>query len=733
MGILWNVVAALIIGSAVTLQTSAFAQESQVLLPEIVVRPAAGSIQRQRSTETEVRDFLPDGMLLNGGPSPTATTAGPVSGYRALTAVSATRTDTPIERIPQTIQVIPRSVIDDQVALSQSEALRNVAATTGMPSTFLHGLNYKVRGFDAERYVDGLPNYIDAGDYTSLVNTERIEVVKGPGGLFFQSGVGITGGVINTISKLPTAIPSNQTGVIAGGPQLWRPWFDINQPLGGGVLFRMTGEFEQSRDDIDVIERRSYSLNPTLVFTDGTSSLTFQARVSRREHQAYVGLPAAGTLDRSQFTLSRNLFVGPPDIPKATSENLGATARFEHTFNSVWSFNATARYSETRQRDRAQTFLPNTPDIGTSFVMYNLASPWDAREISANANLTARFSVGEARNTFLLGADYNRVADSVTIWSSVAGLTNFANAFPTFPKYLDPIGLGTVMLDADNINVNGGVTAQLQTTIWDRLHLLSGVRLAYVDFLGSQPFSGDQYHSAEVKVLPRFGVAFDLFPGVTPFAGYSEGLRTVRFFGGQGTPKPEEARQVEAGVKLVLPYGLSATLAMFDITRRNVVTSAPGNPLLQVQTGEQRSRGFDAAIVWQPLPGLSMLASYAHIDARIIQDALLPVGNRLDRVPVDSGRLWLNYEVQTGPLKNWAIGAGLFAASDQAIGLDNRFFTPDFVTFDAKISYEMENWNVGVVGKNLTDRHYFIPYPYAQGRVAPAESLTILAFATLKH
>lgn len=733
MGISWNAFAALIIGAAVSLQTSVFAQDSQVLLPEIVVRPASGSIERQRPTETENGDLLPDGVLLNGGPSPTATTAGPVSGYRALTAISATRTDTPIERIPQTIQVIPRSVIDDQVALSQSEALRNVAATTGMPSTFLHGLNYKVRSFDAERYVDGLPNYIDAGDYMSLVNTERIEVVKGPGGLFFQSGVGITGGVINTISKLPTETPARQVGVIAGGRGLWNTWLDVNRPLGDGTLFRVTGELERSRDDIDVIERSRYSLNPTLTFTNGTSSLIFQGRISRRDHQVYVGLPAAGTLDRSRFTLPRNLFVGPPDIPKAMSENLGATVRFDHAFNSVWTFNAAARFSETRQRDRAQTFLSNTPDVGTSFIMSNLASPWDAREISANANLTARFSVGETRNTFLLGADYNRVADSIAIWSSFAGFTNFADASPTFPQYADPIGSGTVTFDADNINVNGGFAAQLQTTIWDRLHLISGVRWAYVDFAGSQPFSGDRYHSAEAKALPRFGVAFDLFRGVTPFAGYSEGLRSVRFFGGQGAPKPEEARQTEAGVKLVLPYGFAATLAVFDIARRNVVTSAPGNPLLQVQTGEQRSRGFDAAIVWQPLPGLSMLASYAHIDAKVTQDALIQVGNRIDRVPVESGRLWFNYEVQTGHLKNLTIGAGLFAASEQAIGLDNRFFTPGFVTFDAKVSYETESWTVGLVGKNLADRRYFIPYPYAQGRVAPAESLTILAFATLKH
>jgi iron complex outermembrane receptor protein len=138
-------------------------------------------------------------------------------------------------------------------------------------------------------------------------------------------------------------------------------------------------------------------------------------------------------------------------------------------------------------------------------------------------------------------------------------------------------------------------------------------------------------------------------------------------------------------------------------------------------------------VTWQPLPGLSMIASYAHVDARITKDTVLPVGNRLDRVPVDSGRLWANYTIQSGWLKNVSLGAGLYAASNQAIALDNRFFTPGFITFDAKIGYETERWSIALVGKNLADRRYFIPYPYLNGRVAPADPLTVFAVASIKQ
>ena len=669
----------------------------------------------------------------DGGPPAVMTTAGPVSGYRALTATSATKTDTPIEHIPQTIQVVPNSVIRDQAALTHNEVLRNVAATSGMQASFFYGAGYLVRGFEADRFVDGLPLYIDGGDYTSLVNIERIEVVKGPGGLFFQSGTGITGGVINTISKLPTREAGYEAGLKAGSIGLVNPWFDVNQPLGAGALFRMTGEFETSRDTTEVIERRRYSINPTLRFTDDErTSLTIQGRASRRDQQFFVGLPATGTLDRSRFTLRPELYVGPADIPKSESENAGLTLRFDHAFDHGWSFQLAARYSEMRKIELAQTTLSNVPTFGTSFVLTNVATPWEAREISVSPALVAKFQAGDTSNTLLLGADYDRVTDSLSIWSTLAGVTDFARPSPVFPPYVNPTGIGVQTFAADTVNQNGGLTAQLQTSIRERLHLLLGLRWAMIDFVGARPFGGGDYHIAEGKLLPRLGAAYDVLPGVTPFIGYSEGLRTVRFFAGAGMPKPEEARQLEGGVKLALPSGFAATLALFDITRLNVVSTDPVNPFLQIQTGEQRSQGFDAAMTWHPLPGLSLLASYAHVEARVTQDQVLRPGTLLARVPRDSGRVWADCKIQHGALRNVTLGGGFYAASRQAIGLDNVFFTPGFITFDAKIGYETETWSLAQVGKNLTDQRYFIPYPYVRGRVAPAERLTVLAVASLR-
>ena len=83
-------------------------------------------------------------------------------------------------------------------------------------------------------------------------------MLKGPAGILYQGGFGPVGGIINSVSKLPTATASAEAGVMAGGFGVWNPWFDVNGPLdkGGNVLFRMTADFQRSRDYIDVIERR---------------------------------------------------------------------------------------------------------------------------------------------------------------------------------------------------------------------------------------------------------------------------------------------------------------------------------------------------------------------------------------------------------------------------------------------------------------------------------------------
>ncbi len=144
------------------------------LRPVVRAAPAAGAPREAPAVAS-----APAGVQM--------TTAGPVRGYQALTT-RATRFETPLKQLPLSIQVVPRKVIDDQSAVSQSEVFRNISGVQPLSPYFPGGFGVNMRGMRAERYIDGLPNYYDYGVRDLLANVERVEALKGPASILFQGG-----------------------------------------------------------------------------------------------------------------------------------------------------------------------------------------------------------------------------------------------------------------------------------------------------------------------------------------------------------------------------------------------------------------------------------------------------------------------------------------------------------------------------------------------------------------
>lgn len=691
------------------------------------------------------------------------TTAGPVRGYQALTARVA-RMAAPLKELPLSVIVVPRKLIDDQAAVSQSEVFRNISGLMALDPRFPGGLGVKLRGMDAERYIDGLPNYGSLGERDLLVNVERIEVLKGPANILFQGGASPVGGVVNIVSKLPTPDRFAEVGVRAGGYRFASPYIDINQPLNDAktLLFRFTGQFETAHSNIDTLRHQSYTLDPTLTITNNAgTALTLQGHVTRRLQQDYPGLPAVGTIDRSFYSLRPTAFLANRDLPMTSLESQSVTARFDHEFDETFSTFTSARYSMSKTHEPSQLLFGNEPtvvDFGPGVGIYGGPSQFyvandildqEMSEFSVTSNFVAKFDYGPTKNRLLVGGDFNRVVDrGVMAGNNATGLDPVFGAFgfpqlidfraPYFPPFRLPVeGAADTMVytKIDNNYQNAGATVQLQSTIFDRLHFLGALRFATVDMSVTELAVSPprHYDASATRVLPRVGATYDLTEWLSVYGSYSEGLRGVSYFSGpnDAPPRPEGSRQLEGGVKLDGPFGLSGTLAYFDLTRTNVPTTAPG-ALTQTQTGEQNSHGFEADLVFQPTPNLSFLGSFAHIDAKVTQDdnpQLL--GAPLAGVPVDSGRFWGNYAFD-GVLQGWSLGAGLYAASSSRVELGRTWTTPGYITFDANLAYKHENFTFSIAGKNLGDRHYYVQYPYLTGRVAPGEGRTLFATVSVK-
>lgn len=698
---------------------------------------AAPQIQAQGApTGGPAPTTLPDVTVSGERPAGlpvTETTAGPVKGYQALTSRSATKTETPPEQVPQSIQIITRSQIDDQRPASQSELFRSISGV--QPVSLYSGgqLTPSVRGLAGERFIDGLPNYYDYGARDFLVNVERVEVLKGPASILYQGGPNPVGGIVNIVSKLPTAQRFAEAGMTFGGYRLWSPYFDVNQPISDNILVRVTGQYETTNSYTDTIRRESYQIDPTITFTNGRGTkLTLHGELSQRRQHEFSGLPTVGTLLTSGYSVRRNMYVGPGTMPKVESRKTALTARFDHEFNDVWSSFTTARISRGRFREPAQLLLGNSPDFAPStFTVWNGYLNEDNTEQSVNTNVIAKFDVGISRNRFLLSADYNRVTDKGIFPASPVAFVDFAN--PVFPAFVyPPDSLFTTFTKINNTYVQSGLTGQIQSSLWGRVHLLGALRLGHVDIKSRELTTNSSFHTTKTRVLPRIGVVVDALPGVSPFIAYSEGLRAVPFFQGTNAPKPESSDQIEGGVKLNLGFGLSGTLALFEIHRRNVATTPTGS-FTQVQTGEQRSRGFEADLLWQPDAHWAVTASYAHLDAEVSKDGNAAlVGKALVGVPRDSARMWVQYRFLDGALDGLGLGGGFYAAAKQTVELGNPVTTPSYAIFDAAATYSWRNLSFALAIKNIADRKYYVPYTYLSGRVAPADGRTAYATVAVK-
>ncbi|WP_296072271.1 TonB-dependent siderophore receptor [uncultured Agrobacterium sp.] len=701
----------LVLLMSTTLATPSFAQEeSTTELEPIVIEASKG------------------GRIIS-------TTAGDVDGYRALTATSSTLTDTPLREVPQSIQVLPRSVIDDQGITSIGEALKNVSGAVGQSAlqTPVYNSNY-IRGFPAEIYIDGMTTYLQSGDPNSFADVERIEVLKGPSAILYGGGVGAPlGGVINVVSKLPTAERFAEIGGTIGSEGYYAPYFDINQPLTseGTVLFRGTGTYVKSGSEVDVIDTDRYSFNPTLTLTNNEdTTLTLQGRVSRWEQQEYQGLPAVGTVT-GPFRLNRDLFIGNPDVPDSFSETKSITATLDHEFDDTWSSSTKLRYGTSSYNQLSQIIVSNAPDAGgSSWNLYNQAVEEDREEFAISSHVLGEFSSGMFDNKVLFGADFSRMSERAIMYMDMMPAAVIDLMTPRgWPDYERPTGVA--MSNGDNVYQTYGAFAQLQSTYADRLHLLAGLRLSRLEIDQQSITYGRTDTTEKTKLLPRVGAVFDVTDQISVFADYNEGMKGNPFYFYSGAAVPETSKQYEAGIKFDFENGVSGSAAVFQIERSNVPVTDPSDPMMltSLAIGEQRSRGFDAEVTWQPDEHWKIMANYAYVDAKLTEDIPggAPAGNMINAIPRHSGGLWVDYSFgDDGALKGWSAGAGIHAASGAPLALDNVYKTEGYVTADAALRYKNENgFAANLVVKNLTDEEYFMPYAYLVGGVAAAPGRSV--------
>ena len=658
---------------------------------------------------------------------------GEQDGYRVPNSSSGTRTDTPLRDIPQSIQVIPQQVLRDQQINRLDDALRNVA---GAVAEFNAGpaVYYKIRGFpvgDNSLLRDGLPDP-GVGDSVELANVERIEVLKGPASVLF--GLGSPGGSINIVTKRPLSEPFYAVDASIGSYSFYRGAIDFSGPLNDSktVLYRFNAAYRNSGSFIDFYNSESLSLSPVISVAIGKrTNLTLGADyIQTRDSGKPFGLPTVGTI----FTNPNGKLPRNRNLTEATDNADGTTVRagyqLEHKFNDNWSLTNAFRYGY-RSLYSLETRLDGL-DADNRTINRSL-SIYDNRFTSytLTTNVVGKFSTGSIGHQLLFGVDLNRSISAVprTAGDGAAASIDIFN-----PVYGQPNGgNGLFPFEASNEATTDsfGIYFQDQIALTENFKVLLGGR--FDGFRqNSKDFLADTESSqSDSAFSPRIGIVYQPTPPISLYASYISSFTPARgtFLFGSNLDtlfEPERGRQFEIGVKADLNSRLSATLALYDLTRTNVLVTDPNNQDFQIQTGEQKSQGIELSLTGEILPGWNIFAGYAYTDARISKDTTFEVGSRLQSVPDHSFNVWTTYEIQKGDLKGLGFGLGLFFVGDRIQDLPNTYALPSYLRTDASIFYRRDRLRFGLNFKNLFDLEYS-DIGYFGGRAAYGEPFTVQA------
>ena len=173
--------------------------------------------------------------------------------------------------------------------------------------------------------------------------------------------------------------------------------------------------------------------------------------------------------------------------------------------------------------------------------------------------------------------------------------------------------------------------------------------------------------------------------------------------------------------------GLNGTFSVFDIVRQNVITADPANPFQSIQTGEQRSKGYEADLMYRPEgSAVTMLFNYGRTDAEVSKDNALPVGDALRAIPKHKGRLALTLATGGAALLPDELGAGVTVTSSRELTLPNTTQVAGNALFDLQANWRLADWSLGLSVQNLTDRDSFEPYQYFGGQyVIPVQPRSV--------
>lgn len=646
------------------------------------------------------------------------------SPYVAKNTMTATKTDTPIIEIPQSISVITRRELDARGVQFFTEALRYVPGVVVDQFGFNgQGFEYLgMRGFNVQTTANFRDNLNQAatglyfGAYiTDPYALERVDVLRGPTSVMF--GRGDAGGIVNRITKLPTATPIREIELQYGNFGRKRIAGDFGFANDDGTLmFRLVTSALDTDTQVrfpntngDRASIRRFYIAPSLTWrSSDRTTVTVFGDILNNDTGAvpfYLAAPN-GT--------PTNTLLADPGFTRYTTHQASFSYKLEHHFNETWTVRQNFRF----QRQDGRFFDMNPAGFNTPsdpFLMDRSAFSTRERldQTTLDTHVQAKLSIGPVQHTVLSGIDWNRTDASLNYFASTS-LTPSINVLS--PVYFVPIATPDFLaVDGRQKIDNVGFYIQDQVKYQNWILTLSGrhdrvSNVTDVTTLGLP----DHFRNRDSAYTGRAGLTYLFSNGIAPYFSYSQSFLPQPGIDRNSDNKPFDATrasQYEVGVKYQPPGTRSLfTAALFELTKTNVLIPDLRAGGVLTQTGEIRSRGAEVEARTEVFRGLNFIGAFTYNDVKVTRSEDGFQGNMPIRVPNLTTSGWLDYNFSSlniDWLRGFSIGGGVRYVGRVFNDDANTSITPSFTLFDAMLRYDHGPWRFIINANNIFNEKYF--------------------------
>ncbi|HAJ2010700.1 ferrichrome porin FhuA [Escherichia coli] len=709
----------------------------------VVVATAVSGMSVYAQAAVEPKE---DTITVTAAPAPQESAWGPAATIAARQSATGTKTDTPIQKVPQSISVVTA----EEMALHQPKSVKEALSytpgvavgTRGASNTYDYLI---IRGFAADgqsqnNYLNGLK--MQGNFYNDAVidpyMLERAEIMRGPVSVLY--GKSSPGGLLNMVSKRPTTEPLKEVQFKAGTDSLFQTGFDFSDALDddGVYSYRLTGLARSANAQQKGSEEQRYAIAPAFTWRpDDKTNFTFLSYFQNEPETGYYGWqPKEGTVEPlpNGKRLPTDFNEGAKNNTYSRNEKMIGYS-FDHEFNDTFTVRQNLRFAQNKVSQKSvygygmcsdplytkdQEALKASPCLsipqsqwGHTLTRQYVIDNEKLENFSVDTQLQSKFATGSVGHTLLTGVDFMRMRNDIDSWFGYAGsvapsdIYNLDRSDFDFGAHPNPSGPYRVLLKQKQT----GLYVQDQAQ-WDKVLVTLGGRYDWADQSSFNRDYGNKSERDDKEFTWRGGVNYLFDNGVTPYFSYSESFEPASQTDANGDLfAPSKGKQYEVGVKYVPEdRPIVVTGALYQLTKTNNLMADPNGSLFSVEGGEIRARGVELEAKAALSASVNVVGSYTYTDAEYTTDTTYK-GNTPAQVPKHMASLWADYTFFDGPLSGLTLGTGGRYTGSSYGDPANSFKVGSYTVVDALVRYDlarvgMAGSNVALHVNNLFDREY---------------------------